>query len=332
MTSEAVGRHGVTGEHAAPRCVEVAAGVIRRPDGAFLLGQRAPGSFYPGYWEFPGGKLEARESPADALIRELDEELGIRVIELWPWLVREHHYEHARVRLHFFEVAEWDGAVNDHVHSALSWEHADRPSVGPMLPANGPILKALTLPDFIGITHAWQIGIEAQLAAVEQALSNGLRFIQVREPGLSRADMLKFADEIVRRAHRFDARVVINGSPELASRIGADGVHLNSRALPSIQMRPDFEWVGASCHTRAELEHAAALGLDYVLLGAVEATPTHPGQPGIGWAGFSALASGLPMPVLALGGVSRSDLCAAHRAGAHGVAAIRGAWGRDRTV
>lgn len=325
-------RDGATSEPAAPGWVEVAAGVIRRPDGAFLLGQRAAGSFYPGYWEFPGGKLEAGESPADALIRELHEELGIRVIELWPWLVREHHYEHARVRLHFFEVAEWDGVVNDHVHSALSWAHADRPSVGPMLPANGPILKALTLPDFIGITHAWQIGVEVQLAAVDQALSNGLRFIQVREPGLPRADLLRFADEVVRRAHRLKARVVINGSPELARRIGADGVHLNSRELLNTQARLDFEWVGASCHTRAELEHAAALGLDYVLLGAVEATPTHPGQAGIGWAGFSALVGGLPMPVLALGGVSRSDLRAAHLAGAHGVAAIRGAWERDRTV
>ena len=72
------------------KIVDVAAGVITRPDGSFLLGQRAPGTFYPGYWEFPGGKVEPGETPAAALVRELDEELGIRVHALNPWLMREH--------------------------------------------------------------------------------------------------------------------------------------------------------------------------------------------------------------------------------------------------
>jgi mutator protein MutT len=87
--------------------VAVAAAVIFRdgPRGReFLLGQRAPGTFYPGYWEFPGGKVEPGESPVDALKRELDEELGIRVLDCSPWLTLSHVYEHAHVRLHFFRV------------------------------------------------------------------------------------------------------------------------------------------------------------------------------------------------------------------------------------
>lgn len=308
------------------KTVEVAAGVIRRADGAFLLGQRAQGSFYPGYWEFPGGKVEPGESPAEALVRELDEELGIHVREVWPWLVREHVYEHARVRLHFFEVARWDGTVNDHVHSALSWQHADRLSVMPMLPANGPIMKSLCLPAFIGITHAWQIGTAAQLAQLEHALANGLRVVLVREPGMPAAELSVFAAAVIRHAREAGALVIMNGAPALAESLQADGVHLTSRELAATTGRPPHTWVGASCHDRAELERAASIDVDYVLLGPVAETNTHPGVAGLGWARFSALVTGLPMPVLALGGLSATDLYAARCAGAHGVAAIRGAW------
>ena len=126
--------------------VEVAAGVLLREDGRYLIGQRAPDTVYAGYWEFPGGKVEPGESPAQALVRELDEELGIRVTRLRPWLCREHVYEHAHVRLHFHEVAAWEGELADRVHSALAWVLPEGPAREPMLPANGPILKALRLP------------------------------------------------------------------------------------------------------------------------------------------------------------------------------------------
>lgn len=306
--------------------VQVAAAVITQPDGRFLLGQRAPGTFYPGYWEFPGGKVEAGETPRQALIRELREELGIEAREAWPWLTREHRYEHAHVRLHFFEVPAWSGTVNDHVHAALSWEHAADLRVAPMLPANGPILKALRLPRRMGITHAGEIGIPAQLAALDQALERGLRLVQVREPLLPEAERLAFTRAVMDLARPRGALVVINGDAELAARCGTHGLHLSAAALANLEGRPDLEWVGASCHTREELERAAGLGLDYALLGPVGATPTHPDQAGIGWAGFTALAAGLPLPVLALGGLTEADMTAARAAGAHGFAAIRGAW------
>lgn len=306
--------------------VDVAAGVIVRADGRFLLGQRAEGSFYPGYWEFPGGKVEAGESPGAALIRELDEELGIRAEEVRPWLVREHEYEHARVRLHFFEVSAWRGDIDDRVHSALSWERADALHVGPMLPANGPILKALRLPRVMGITAAGTIGTVPQLDLIDGALARGLRLIQLRERSMSDSEREGFAREVMVRARRAGALVVINGDHELARVLGADGVHLTSCELALANSRPDFEWVGVSCHTRDELEHASGIGVDYAVLGAVRSTPTHPGRPGIGWETFSNLKRGLPLPVFALGGLGIEDMTSARRAGAHGIAAIRGAW------
>ena len=150
------------------KLTEVAAAVIERraADGVFefLLGQRAPGTFYPGYWEFPGGKVESGETPHAALLRELGEELGIGVTRADPWLRREHVYEHAHVRLNFFRVRDWCGELHDHVHSALAWQRADGLTVAPMLPANAPVLAALALPDFCAITHAGEKQFIVELA------------------------------------------------------------------------------------------------------------------------------------------------------------------------
>lgn len=308
------------------KIVHVAAAVITRPDGSVLLGQRAPDTFYPGYWEFPGGKVEPGETPRDALIRELDEELGMRVDTAYPWITREHVYEHAHVSLHFFEVTAWRGEIHDRVHSALSWQRADAMDVGPMLPANGPILKALRLPRLFGITHAGEIGIDAQLARLEAALAGGLRLVQIREPALPDADCERFARAVVERCHAAGALAVVNGDAALARRIGADGLHLPARSLMAADGRPDFEWVGASCHSRAELEQAAALELDYALLGAVRPTQSHPERATLGWPAFGELIVRLPLPVFALGGLSAGDLETAKAAGAHGVAGIRGIW------
>ncbi len=306
--------------------VDVAAAVILRPDGSFLLGQRAPGTFYPGYWEFPGGKVEAGEEVAAALVRELDEELGIRVLRCRPWLVREHVYEHAHVRLHFFQVPEWSGEVNDHAHSALAWQRADALDVAPMLPANGPILKALRLPERMGVSSVRTLGIDGQLAALERALAGGLRLVQLREAGLPRTELNHLAREMRVRCQAAGALLVVNGDEALARDAAADGLHLPARELMARRTRPEFDWVGASCHRREELEQAARLGLDYALLGHVAATPSHEGEPPLGWARFEALVRLLPLPVFAIGGLDMSDLERARQAGAHGVASIRAAW------
>ena len=306
--------------------IEVAAAVITRPDGSVLLGQRAPGTFYPGYWEFPGGKVELGEDARAALIRELQEELGITAHTCWPWLMREHDYEHGNVRLHFFEVPDWTGPLNDHVHSALEWQHPDDFTVSPMLPANGPILKALRLPHEMGVTDAASMGLDAQLAALDRALKRGLRLVQIRDTALEPAARETLAREIVTRCEAVGALALVNGDASLAQRTAAHGLHLPARQLTTLTTRPDFNWVGASCHTRAELEYAARLDLDYAILGHVLPTPSHPDTPSLGWNGFSKLIRNLPMPVFAIGGLSPAQMREARSAGAHGIAAIRGIW------
>ena len=306
--------------------VDVAAAVLLRADGRVLLGQRAPGTFYPGYWEFPGGKVEAGESPRDALVRELAEELGIAVTDASPWLTRRHAYEHAHVTLHFFTVRGWRGELNDHVHSALSWQDPQAMELSPMLPANGPILKSLRLPSKMGVTCAGRIGSQAQLRALEVALAGGLRLVHVREPALSDEQRQAFCREVLARSREHGAITVINDDAALAASCGADGVHLKAPSLAGQSVRPDFAWVGASCHSREEIDRALALEADYISVGSVLPTPTHPEGRPMGWEAFADLIADLPMPVFAIGGIGPDQLSLARRHGAHGIAMIRGAW------
>jgi 8-oxo-dGTP diphosphatase len=115
------------------KITEVAAAVIERP-GEFLLAQRPEGKPYPGYWEFPGGKIERGEDARAALVRELREELGIEVREATPWITRVYAYTHATVRLHFFKVTRWEGEPQPLEDQAIRWQRVEAPDVSPMLP------------------------------------------------------------------------------------------------------------------------------------------------------------------------------------------------------
>lgn len=306
--------------------VDAAVAVILRADGKVLLGQRPEGKSWAGWWEFPGGKVEDGETAAHALQREVHEELGIEATLFSPWITRIFAYPERTVRLHFFTVRQWQGEPHGRENQLLSWERPEAPSVGPLLPANAPVLEALRLPSLYAITNLAEMGETAFFIALECALRNGVRLIQVREKQMNRPELLDFVRKVLERTQPYDARVVVNGDIALAHEAGAHGVHLNSAALIASAQKPDDMICGASCHDADELARAAELGLDYVLLAPVKSTSTHPETPPLGWARFSDLAMDNPMPVYALGGMSADDLPVAWEHGAHGVAMMRAVW------
>jgi len=306
--------------------VEVAAAVLQRPDGSFLLAQRPAGKVYAGYWEFPGGKIEPGEAAMSALARELHEELGIDVQRVYPWITRDYDYAHAAVRLRFYRVTEWSGELHGRENQQVAWQHVDALSVSPLLPANGPILGALALPHLYGISNAAEVGLEKFLSGLQRALTRGLRLVQIRDKSLAPAARCTLAVEAVALAHAHRASVVINGDPALAARVGADGVHLTSTQLMAARTRPAARLVGASCHDERELARAAEIGVDFVVVGPVSETATHAGSPTLGWRRFAELIADYPLPVYAIGGLRERDFPEAWQAGAHGIAAIRGAW------
>lgn len=308
------------------KTVEVAAAVLQRPDGSFLLAQRPADKIWAGYWEFPGGKVEAGESAHDALVRELREELGIDVVTAYPWLTRVFTYPHATVRLSFFRVTEWCGEMHPHEGQQFSWQHATEVAVHPVLPANAPILRALQLPALYAISNAAELGVEEFLLRLEAALRGGLRLVQLREKDMSRDALSELAQRVIAMAHEQGAKVLLNGDVALAQQLGADGVQLTSRQLAGLTERPSLDWCAASCHSTEELRRAQALGCDFVLLSPVLPTQSHPGAAHLGWQNFAAIAADSSIPVYALGGLSHEDMTSAWQHGAHGIALLRQAW------
>ena len=119
--------------------VQVAVGVLLREDGAFLLTSRPPGKVYAGYWEFPGGKLEAGETVEQALRRELQEEIGITIDDCHPWKTEQIDYPHAWVQLNFCQVTRWHGVMTMHEGQQFAWQQLPV-EVTPVLPGTIPVL------------------------------------------------------------------------------------------------------------------------------------------------------------------------------------------------
>jgi 8-oxo-dGTP diphosphatase len=133
--------------------VDVAVGVLMQANGQFLLTSRPEGKVYAGYWEFPGGKLEAGETVEEALRRELQEELGIVIGQAQIWKTQMVDYPHALVRLHFCKVWDWQGDLQMREAQSYAWQQLPV-DVVPVLPGTIPVLTWLAEErQFSGATH-----------------------------------------------------------------------------------------------------------------------------------------------------------------------------------
>ncbi len=323
------------------KITDVAVAVLIKPDGSFLLSSRPKGKPYAGFWEFPGGKIEPGEWVRDALLRELREELNVVIDQCTPWFTFMMVYPHATVRLQTWRVTRWHD-VDERGMTGLEgqqfqWQQLQGISVTPTLPGCAPIFRALSLPTTCLISNAAEMGEKEylqQLRAVwGKKAANAARnnefvagaggLIQVREKQMSDQQRREFATAVVAIGREFNAVVMINSEIELAHAVAADGVHLTGSQLHTLAVRPEFQWVGASAHSRADLLRAAELKCDFVVLGNVQATATHPGRVPLGWKKFADMVDGTPLPVFAIGGLTPDDLAPAVQHGAHGIAMQR---------
>lgn len=315
------------------KIIDVAVGVLLRPDGTVLLGNRPADKPWPGWWELPGGKLEPGESVLQALTRELKEEIGIIVTQATPWVTYVHAYPTTTVRLAFCRVTEWTGEPQSLEGQLLRWVPIDSAQDIPqLLPATYPPLRWLQLPTVYAISSAGSPEQFPQfLNRLDHGLAAGIKLFQWREPswpgGPAQADLHQALESVLARCHAAGARILVNSIHPEAWWHEADGVHLRSQDAAQLNSRPTLaagKRVGVSTHNLPELEHARALDADFAVLGPVLPTASHPGHPGIGWDNFAQLNAQAGLPIFALGGQSAATLAHAQSVGGHGFAGIRG--------
>ena len=197
-----------------------------------------------------------------------------------------------------------------------------------MLPANAPVLAALALPAVMVVSDASAVGIDDWIAALAERVLRQAQdermLVQIREKSMDRQKLQHLLSRALVRARPFGSRVVVNS--DCGTFPQCDGVHLTAKTLMTLSARPAGSLVGASCHDEAELAQAEKLGLDYVVVGPVKSTTSHPGAVPLGWGRLAQLVRDRPMPAYAIGGLTRTDLDAARACGAHGVAMLGAAF------
>jgi 8-oxo-dGTP diphosphatase len=262
------------------------------------------------------------------LQRELEEELGIYVDQAEPWVTVHHDYPHRRITLNVLRVLSYAGVPEGREGQALQWLRPPDLHEVDFLEANRRIVRSLQLPSQYLITDAQRFGRERVLSRLDTLLGRG-GLIQVREKSMPHAELREFVGEVVSKSRGCGAKVLLNASVNTVIDLGVDGIHLTSSRLRACDQRPlsDRYWVAASCHNEDELEMATRINADFVVLGPVSRTVSHPGTVPLGWRRFGALCAKADMPVYALGGMRPEDLPQAQRVGAQGIAMIGALWG-----
>lgn len=315
------------GSRSLPSPVHVVAGVLRDTRGRILLARRTEGRDLAGAWEFPGGKVEPGESPAEALKRELHEELGIEIGNAEPLISVPQRYENKSIVLDVYTILSYNGKPKGREKQALAWSPLEKLASYPMPSADRPVVAALTLPDVLAITPEYDGEKQGFLANIERQLASGIRLIQLRCKKITGKKLKELALDIRTQCHEHGASLFINEDLELARALDCP-VHLKSNQLmqPDIETRLSGHRFSAACHSMDELKRAESLAATYAVLGPILKTNSHPDRLGIGWSGFAKHRQDVSLPIFALGGLGMKDVSRARQHGAQGIAGISRLW------
>lgn len=302
--------------------LQVAVGVIKNDQNQVLVALRPKHVHQGGCWEFPGGKIAAGENVAQALSRELQEEIGIEVLTASPLITLTHTYTDLTVQLNVLRVDTFSGKPRGCEGQAIQWIAVEALDTLTFPPANAPIIAATQLPDYYAILDAETLGTKSLLHVLQNLLDQDIKLIQARLKTLSSQQIQQFLEQAIPLCLNASASLLLNSSQPDA--LEHANVHLTSHDLMRLTQRPkNLRWLAASCHNLAQLEHAQSIGVDFVVLAPVLKTLTHPNAIPLGWDQFTRLAAISKIPVYALGGMQKSDLCNAKFSGAQGIAGIR---------
>lgn len=321
--------------------LHVAVGVIRNSNDEILIAKRSSNQHQGGKWEFPGGKVEVGESVSSALARELQEELGIKILNDYPLCQIHHHYPDRHVFLDVREVTAFTGKPEGLEGQPLKWQAPETMDPALFPAANQKIVNAVRLPrdiaiisDSISAEHNWP-ALHANFTSLPSRSWLRLRagsdnsFTQyaaktkalLTDPDRSNPLLVDLDNdlEIVKEMESLREEVQALQLPDW-------GYYANRHTLACLPDQRDSllenKIIGASCHDHDEYQQAIEKQLDFVIASPVLNSTSHPENEGMGWAAFSRLAQQGLLPCFAMGGLNQSDFDQARRAGAYGIAGI----------
>lgn len=314
--------------------VHVAVGVIVR-GGRVLIARRPDHVHQGGLLEFPGGKVEPDETVQAALVREIAEETGLQIPlgSLRPVIGIRHDYGDKRVFLDVWRTEQALGEAHGREGQSIDWVSPNGLRDEDFPAANRPIIRALKLPFLLAITGSVSPG-ETGVQQLHKALakfpkSDRAGLVLLRAPELATEDYDFLAESGLAACEASGIGLLVHGALKVFDdHPDAAGLHLPWREAEKLEARPvpSGVWLGVSCHNAHEIKHAVAIGADYVTLGPVKPTATHPGAASLGWAQFRNLVAQAPVPVFGLGGLGPVNQDEAQKMGGQGVAGIRYWW------
>lgn len=307
------------------KVIKVAVGVLRNKSGQLLFAKRQVHQFMAGFWELPGGKIEANETNEAAVSRELTEELGVQVTKLSLHQTLSHQYPDRKVMLNIYNIDAYTGVPYGKEGQQTTWMNVEDLRNYQLLPNMQAFINSITLPNKYWITPALNHQSSAWTRQFEQKLTIGIKLIQLRSK--TKLDN-RFIEEINNKCQQNNVKLLLNIPNKTFNtafnKICCSGWHLSTNEMLLLKARPcaDDKLLGVSTHNLDEALRAQAIDADFVVISPVQATQTHPDATPLGWNAAKEVVDALNIPVYFLGGMTLKNLGQALKSGAQGIAGV----------
>ncbi|MBE8190038.1 MAG: Nudix family hydrolase [Candidatus Thioglobus sp.] len=306
--------------------IKAVVGVLRNQAGELLISKRQTHQFMPGFWELPGGKIEPNETNEAAIIRELNEELGVQPSQLIWLKTLSYQYPERKVILNIYNINSHSGVPDGKNFQGkegqeIAWVKLENLPDYNLLPTLQIFINSLILPDKYWITPAQNHQSSEWINAFDLHLNSGIKLIQLRSKVCLNRHFIK---ELSNKCQQLGTKLLLNIPNKNFTENIANGWHLTTAEMLELRQRPcgKNQLLGASAHNLSEAISAQTSGVDFVTISPVQPTKTHPNAAPIGWKTAAAITQKLNIPVYFLGGMTSADTQKSHQLGAQGIAAV----------
>jgi len=303
------------------KIIKAVVGVLRDDSGKILIAKRQDHQFMAGFWELPGGKAEGDENAKQTIIRELGEELGIKVNDLSLHQTMRHTYTDRIVELTIYNIDAYQNTPVGLEGQQIAWSSIQNLYNYQLLPTMKAFIDSITLPNKYWITPSSNHQTDDWMAKFNEKMTQDIELIQLR----SKIELDKaFIAELHNKCQQNNIKLLLNIPNKTFDEVYCDGWHITTGEMLNLNKRPCVEskLLGVSTHNLKEALQAQELGADFVVISPVQATQTHPDTIPIGWDSAQEVVNELNIPVYFLGGMGLEDLDKAINLGAQGIAGV----------